>query len=79
MIVEAWLLLGWIVVAAAFLVVHAVVVWLAFREGSIPLRWRLLALLPPVAPGVAWAGGRRVAPFLWAVLLVLYLGLRLAG
>lgn len=74
---DAWLLASWIVVGAAWLLLHAVVVWQAVREGSLAAWWRLLALVPPAAPVVAWKAGRRVAPVLWAVFLALYASLRL--
>lgn len=77
MTAQAWLLLSWTLVGAAWLVLHALLVWQSLRAGGLAWRWRLLALLPPVAPGVAWAGGRRAAPILWAALLVLYVLLRL--
>ncbi len=75
---EAWLLLAWVLVGAALLVVHVVVVWLSLRAKSLRLTTRLLALVPPIAPGIAWVAGRRVAPVLWGVLLVTYVVLRLA-
>jgi hypothetical protein len=75
---EAWLLLAWVLVGAAFLVVHVVVVWLSLRAKALRPATRLLALVPPAAPGVAWVAGRRVAPILWGVLLATYVALRLA-
>jgi len=74
---EGWLLLGWVLAGAAWLIVHVAVVWLALSERELSKRLRLLALLPPAAPVVAWAAGRRVAPVLWGVLLLTYAGLRL--
>ena len=75
---QAWLLVSSILVGALWLVLHAVVLWQSLRADSLEWKWRLVALLPPAAPAVAWAGGRRAAPILWAALLVLYLLLRMA-
>lgn len=73
----AWLLLSWVLVGAAVLVAHALVLRQCLSARELPRRVRLLAfLLPPVAPLVAWIAGRRVAPVLWAGLLVAYLVLR---
>ena len=75
---HAWLLIAWIVVGAAVLIVHAVVlaeVWVHARK--LDWRWKLGALVPVVAPIAAWIDGRRVAPLVWLVLVVIYFGLRL--
>jgi len=77
---RAWLLIAWILVGAAVLIVHAVVladVWLKARK--IGRRWKLAALIPFAAPIAAWADGRRISPLLWLALVATYLGLRLAG
>lgn len=77
---RAWLLIAWILVGAAVLIVHAVVlaqVWIHAR--AIDRRWKLAALVPPLAPIAAWRDGRRAAPILWLVLVLSYAGLRLAG
>lgn len=73
---RTWLLLSWILVGWVFLILHAVVFWQAARAKNVEARWRWLALIPPVAPVVAWKGGRRVAPILWSILLLAYLVLR---
>ena len=78
MTANAWLLVSWTVLGAAWLVTHVLVVFQALRADALAWRWRLLALVPPAAPGVAWAGGRRAAPVLWGALLVLYVLLRVA-
>lgn len=75
----AWMLLAWVVVGAAFVVVHVWALWRALRAGALAVRWRLLALLPPATPVVAWLNGARVAPVLWGCLLVAYVALRAAG
>ncbi len=74
---RAWLLIAWVLAGAAVLVAHAVVTWQVMTAAKLPLRARLVGLLPPLSPLVAWVAGRRVAPILWAVLLVTYVALRL--
>lgn len=75
---ESWLLLSWIVAGAAFLVAHLVNVWQSLSAKALAVKWRVLSLVPPAAPAVAWAAGRRVAPVVWGVLLVTYVVLRAA-
>lgn len=74
---RVWLLLIWTVVGAAFLVVHAVVLLQVVRARQVEPRWRWLALIPPLAPVLAWVDGRRVAPIAWIVTFVVYVTLRL--
>lgn len=76
MTTQAWLLMSLVLVGALWLLLHAVVLWQSLSARSLAWKWRLLALIPPAAPGVAWAAGRRVAPLLWGVLMVVYLVLR---
>jgi hypothetical protein len=72
-----WLLLAWILVGAALLVVHAVVLWQLVRVEALARRWRVLGLLvPPAAPIVLWVGGGRVAPALWLLAVLGYVVLR---
>lgn len=73
---HAWLLLSWVLVGAAVLVAHAVVVAQALCARQLDWRFRLAALVPPIAPFVAWYGGRRVAPIAELVLIVVYATLR---
>ena len=73
---RAWLLLSWIVVGAAMLVVHAVVLFQVFRAEKLPKKHRWWALLPVVAPVLAWIDGRRAAPIVWVGVLLTYLVLR---
>lgn len=76
---HAWLLIAWVVVGAAVLIVHAVVlaeVWVHAKK--LDWRWKLAAIVPFVAPIAAWLDGRRVAPVLWLVLVIAYAGLRIA-
>ena len=74
---RTWLLLSWIGVGALALLMHAVLLSAIMRSRKLPRRWRLLAWIPPVAPVVAWALGRRVSVILWALVMLTYLGLRL--
>lgn len=79
MTATAWMLLAWVVVFAALLVVHAVVLWQGMRAGELEMKWRWFALLPPAAPVVAWLNGARVAPVMWGVFLSTYVVLRAVG
>lgn len=77
---SAWLLIAWVLVGAAVLFAHAVLlaqVWLGARKvGLLP---RMIALFVPVAaPVIAWIDGRRISPIAWTVLVLAYIGLRLA-
>ena len=74
---DAWLLLAWILVGAAFVVTHLAVLRTAWKARGLALGVRLLALLPPLAPFVAWMAGRRATPVLWVALVLTYIGLRL--
>jgi hypothetical protein len=74
---RAWLLIAWIVVGAAALVVHAVVLWQVLRARDLAPKWRALAIIPVAAPVLAWMDKRRTAPILWAVLVGGYVILRL--
>lgn len=73
-----WLLISWIVVGAAFLVVHLVLVWLCVRSPNLSMVTKAVSLIPPATPVVAWISGLRTQPILWLVLLVVYIGLRLS-
>lgn len=74
-----WVLIAWVLVGAAFIVVHMVALWQAIRAQQVAVRWRALALLPPATPVVAWMSGARTVPVLWGVILVAYVVLRVAG
>ncbi len=74
---DAWLLAAWVLVGAAFLVTHLAVLRTAIRARDLPVGVRLLALLPPLAPFIAWLAGRRSTPVLWVLFLLIYVGLRL--
>jgi hypothetical protein len=76
---RVWLLLAWIVVGTAVLIVHALVVWRGVRAKQLSWTWRLLALVPPAAPVVAWRAGHRALPIVWGVLVIGYVVLRLFG
>lgn len=76
---EAWLLVTMVLVGAAWLVVHVVTLVQALRAEDLETRWRVLALVPPATPFVAWKGGKRIAPALWLGVLVCYVVLRIVG
>lgn len=73
---RAWLLLSWIVVGAAVLIAHAVVVVQVFRARKLAWKHRWWALVPVAAPVLAWIDGRRVSPIFWGALVLTYLVLR---
>lgn len=70
-----WLLLQ-VLLGAAALLAYVVTLWQAARSDA-PAKVRWLALLPPLAPVVAWRSGRRVAPIVVAVLIFAYVLARL--
>ncbi len=74
---HAWLLLSWIVVGAAVLVAHVVLVWRVLRSDDLPARQRWWALLPLATPVLAFKAGRRWSLGAWVILLVTYVVLRL--
>jgi hypothetical protein len=76
---EAGLLIAMTLAGAAFLVVHVITTWQALVTDGLAWKWRLLALLPPAAPVVAWKAGRRVSPLLWVGVLSCYAVLRVLG
>lgn len=73
---RTWLLLSWIVMGAVVLTVHAVLVWQVVRSKDPPGRQRWWALLPPVAPYLAWKDRRWITLAVWAGALVAYVVLR---
>jgi hypothetical protein len=73
---KAWLLSAWVVTGAALLFAHAVVTWQGLSAKELSRRARLAALVPPLAPLVAWRAGHRIAPIAWATLLLSYATLR---
>jgi hypothetical protein len=76
---RAWLLVSWILVGAAVLVVHVVLLYQVVRAREYRWTTRIWAIVPPLAPVVAWLEGRRAVPILWVVLVVLYVILRMFG
>lgn len=74
---EAWLLASWVLVGAALLVTHVWALLSALRSKRLSVGLRLIALIPPATPVMAFIGGRRRAAVLWVVLLVTYIVLRL--
>ena len=79
MTARTWLLLSWIVVGAALLVAHLVILVQVVRAEPerLPRPWRLLAVVPVAAPVLAWLGGARRSVYVWGALAALYLTLRL--
>ncbi len=61
---------------AVVLTVHAVLVWQVVRSKDPPGRQRWWALLPPVAPYLAWKDRRWITLAVWAGALVTYVVLR---
>jgi hypothetical protein len=61
---------------ALLLLVHLALLVRAVRAKQLRREWRLLALLPPATPFVAWRAGARVLTVLWAALLISYAILR---
>lgn len=72
-----WMLIAWIVIGAAWLVVHVFLVIAAIRGGALLPRLRWAALFPPAAPIVGWFVGAQPASIAWCVLGLIYLVLRL--
>jgi hypothetical protein len=42
------------------------------RARTLSVAWRLLALVPPIAPIVAWRGGARALPIAWGLSIFAY-------
>lgn len=74
---RTWLLLSWIVVGAAVLVAHVVLVWRVLREKEELGNQRWWALIPVAAPILAVRAKRWIALSVWGVLLITYVVLRL--
>ncbi len=75
---NALLLILSTVLGALMLAVHLI----NMREGwssKLPIWVRLLVLLPPAAPLVAFYAGHRSGPLLWVLVLVTYIVIRAAG
>lgn len=74
---RTWLLLSWILVGAAVLVAHVVLVWQILRRmGDPPGRQRWWALIPVVAPFFAYHDKRWVTLGVWGSLVLAYVVLR---
>ena len=67
-----------VVVLAAWLTTHLVLVVACVRTGSLSTRDRWLSLVPFLNLWVAWRAGRHRTAIGWACLFVLYVVLRLA-
>lgn len=77
MTARTWLLLSWIVVGAAVLVAHVVLVWRVLREKEALGNDRWWALVPVATPILAVRARRWVALSVWGALLITYGVLRL--
>jgi hypothetical protein len=73
------LLMTLTVLGAVLLLVHIALLVRAVRAKQLRREWRLLALLPPATPLVAWKAGARALALFWAALLISYAILRSAA
>ncbi|MCB9596381.1 MAG: hypothetical protein H6719_26905 [Sandaracinaceae bacterium] len=73
---RTWLLISWIVVGATVLVAHAAMVWQVIRSKDPPGRQRWWALVPAVAPYLAFKDRRWITLGIWTTSVVAYLVLR---
>jgi hypothetical protein len=76
---ELALLIALVVVGAMWLVAHVAVLWKSLRAKELAWYYKLLAIVPVAAPGVAWVAGSRVAPIVWGVLGAAYVTLRVVA
>ena len=78
MFADLVLLLLTVLVGALMVVVHLLTVRDCWHTEQ--PRWvRLLAIVPPLAPVIAYHGGYRPSGVIWVLTLGLYIGLRFAG
>jgi hypothetical protein len=70
-------LLALVVIGAGLLVVHVLLMLRVARARRLPVRVRLLGLLPPATPIVGWLAGARGLVVAWALHCFVY-GLLLA-
>jgi hypothetical protein len=74
-----WLFAAWVVVWAAWLTLHLVLLLRVLRSPDVQTRSRWASLVPLVTPFVAWRAGMRKTSGAWAGLAALYLCLRALG
>jgi uncharacterized membrane protein YhaH (DUF805 family) len=67
------LLLAQTVLGAAVLTLGLATIVRGLRARSLTWPWRLLALVPPAAPIVAWRDGARALPIVWAAAIFAYM------
>ena len=72
------LLVTCVLVLAAWLVTHVMLVVTCVRSTELTQRDRWLSLVPPLAPWLGWRAGRKRTVIGWACLIVLYVSLRTA-
>jgi hypothetical protein len=78
-----WILIGLILLGACWIALHLMLLRRAANANRLPLPFRALAVVPPVAPVVAWVAGSRLIVVAWVLaglgyLLLWLLGLRSA-
>lgn len=68
-----------VITFAVFFVTHAVVSYLMATDGEVSRPLRLLALLPPFTPLIAWHLNRRAAAIVWIGVLGAYVAARIVA
>jgi hypothetical protein len=63
---------GLVVIGAGLLVVHVLLMLRVARARGLPVRLRLLGLLPPATPIVGWVAGARGLVVAWGLHCVVY-------
>jgi hypothetical protein len=71
-----WLLITWILLLAAWIVVHVAAVTLVLQERELDRKYKVWVLVPLLTPLVAWRVRRRAVSVLWCTSLALYVVLR---
>ena len=72
---DSWILVGLVISGAAWLAIHVALLIRAAGAGRIRPAVRVLALLPPVAPVLAWAAGSRALVVCWILVGATYFSL----
>ncbi len=75
---ETWMFVAVVVTGALWLWLHVALLGRILLDRDLSVALRLLAVLPPLTPYVAWRAGARTLTVLWAVSLLAYLGLRVS-
>lgn len=69
------MLLALVLIGAGLLVVHVLLMLRVVRAARLPLRVRLLGLLPPATPIVGWLAGARGLVVAWGLHCLVYAAL----